>query len=312
MDDYTLISSELTKVVEEISKVVIGKENYIKLLLTALLCEGHVLIEGMPGTAKTLLAKAFANALGGEFKRIQFTADTLPSDVTGFYIYTVTGRKDLVKGPIFTNILLADELNRAPPRTQAALLEAMQERTVSIEGETYVLPRPFMVIATQIPYGGAGTYPLPDTQLDRFMFRIWSGYNPRDIEANVVKNIDYIDTLPVDKAVDSDLVLSAIEAVKNVNVDEKIVDYILDIVDRLRNDDYIQTGPSTRGVISLYKGCRAYAFLEGRDYVIPDDVKNLVHPALDHRIRLKVEAVTEGLKPEDVVERVVNEVPVPK
>lgn len=312
MDDYFQLSSGLKRVFEEVSKVVVGREEYVKLLLAALLCEGHVLIEGMPGTAKTLLAKAFASAIGGEFKRIQFTADTLPSDVTGFYVYTVTGKKDLVKGPIFTNILLADELNRAPPRTQAALLEAMQERTVSIEGETFVLPRPFMVVATQIPYGGAGTYPLPDTQLDRFMFRIWSGYNTRDVEAEVLRKIDYIDSLPVGEAVDSGLVQSAIDSVKKVVVDEKIMDYILDIVESLRNDDYVLAGPSTRGVISLYKGCRAYAFLDGRDYVVPDDVKALVHPALDHRVRLKVEAVTEGLKPEDVVERVVKEVPVPK
>ena len=218
----------------------------------------------------------------------------------------------MVKGPVFTNILLADELNRGPPRTQAALLEAMQDRTVTIEGETMRLPRPFLVIATQVPYGSAGTYPLPDVQLDRFMFRIWSGYNPRDVEENVVKNIDYIDELPVKKVINIKTLLKAIEAVKKVSVSDDIVKYIIDVVDSVREDDTVLVGPSTRGVISLYKGARALAFLEGRDYVIPDDVKTLLHPVLDHRIRIRAEAVVEGVKPETVVEKAIGEVPVPK
>ena len=306
------ISTSISRIFEEVSKVVIGKEDIIKFIMAALLSEGHILIEGMPGTAKTLVARAFAKAVGGVFKRIQFTSDTLPSDIVGFYLYTVAGKGELVRGPVFTNILLADELNRGPPRTQAALLEAMQDRTVTIEGETLSLPRPFLVIATQVPYGSAGTYPLPDVQLDRFMFRLWSGYNPSDVEKSVMKNIDYIDALPVEKVIDIKMLIRGMDAVKKVGVDDEIVNYIIDIVNTVRGFEEVLIGPSTRGVIALYKGARALAFLDGRDYVIPDDVKILVHPALDHRVRVRAEAVVEGVKPEDLVERAVKEVPVPK
>jgi len=306
------ISESLSKIINEVSKIVIGKRDLAKLVLASLLSEGHVLIEGMPGTAKTLLARAFAKSVGGIFKRIQFTSDTLPSDIVGFYIYTVSGRGRLVKGPVFTNILLADELNRGPPRTQAALLEAMQDRTVTIEGETMKLPIPFLVIATQVPYGSAGTHPLPEVQLDRFMFRVWSDYNPRDVEKTVITNIDYIDSMPIDTVVDLDTLITGIEYVKMVNISEELSEYILDIVDTVRRYDEILLGPSTRGVIALYKGARALAFLDGRDYVIPDDIKSLIHPALDHRVRVKAEAIVEGIKPEDLVERAIREVPVPK
>ena len=311
-DEYEGTSEGLSKVIDEVSKIVIGKEELIKLLMIALLCEGHVLVEGMPGTAKTLLARAFSRAVGGEFKRIQFTSDTLPSDITGFYLYTVAGKGSLIKGPVFSNILLADELNRGPPRTQAALLEAMQDRTVSIESETFSLPRPFMVIATQVPYGSAGTYPLPDVQLDRFMFRIWSGYNPREVEEEVVKKIDFIDELPVKKVIDIDILINGIDMVKKVTVDDKIVEYIINLVEKIRSDENILSGPSTRGIIGLYKGARASAFLSGRRYVIPDDVKMLIHPALDHRVRVKAEAVIEGINPEDIIEKAAKEVPIPK
>ena len=311
-DDILEVSDSISRIIDEVSKIVIGKKDLLKIVLSALLSEGHVLIEGMPGTAKTLLAKAFAMSVGGRFKRLQFTSDTLPSDVTGFYIYTMMGRGRFIEGPVFTNILLADELNRGPPRTQAALLEAMQDRTVTIEGNTMSLPKPFMVIATQLPYGAAGTYPLTDVQVDRFMFRLWSGYNPRDVEKSVVINIDYIDSLPIEEVVSLDLVVRCIDIVKNIHIEEGIVNYILDLVDAVRNSDDVLSGPSTRGVISLYKGSRALAFLDGRDYVVPDDVKLLVHPALDHRVRVKAEAVVEGVKPEDIVERVLREVPVPK
>ncbi len=310
--EFSDLSNAVSGVFEEVSKVVYGRDVAIRLIMSALLSEGHVLIEGMPGTAKTLLARAFAKVLGGVFKRIQFTSDTLPSDVVGFYLYTVAGKGELVKGPVFTNILLADELNRGPPRTQAALLEAMQDRTVTIEGKTMDLPKPFLVIATQVPYGSAGTYPLPDVQLDRFMFRIWSGYNPRNIEKDVISRIDFIDELPVEEVVDLKTLLKAVKVVKRVVVSDEIIDYIMDIVEAIRRHGDVLAGPSTRGVISLYKGARALAFLDGRDYVIPDDVKMLIHPTLDHRVRVRAEAVVEGVKPEDIVEKVIGEVPVPK
>lgn len=306
------VSESLSKIIDEVSKIVVGKRDSVKTVLASLLSEGHILIEGMPGTAKTLLARAFAKTIGGVFKRIQFTSDTLPSDIVGFYVYTMSGRERLVKGPIFTNILLADELNRGPPRTQAALLEAMQDRTVTIEGETMELPRPFLVIATQVPYGSTGTHPLPEVQLDRFMFRTWSAYNPREVERTVMMNIDYIDSMPIDTVIDLNTLIAGIEYVKTVNISGELSDYILDIVDTVRRFDEILLGPSTRGVIALYKGARALAFLDDRDYVIPDDIKSLIHPALDHRVRVRAEAVVEDIKPEDLVERAIKEVPIPK
>jgi MoxR-like ATPase len=312
LEDVSELHKHVSRVIDEVSKVVIGKSDTLRLLLAGLLGEGHILIEGFPGTAKTLLARAFAKAIGGVFKRIQFTSDTLPSDIVGFYLYTLAGRGELVKGPVFTNILLADELNRGPARTQSALLEAMQDRTVTIEGVTMELPRPFMVLATQIPYGSPGTNPLTEVQIDRFMFRVWSGYNPRDVERMVMEKIDYIDMMPIETVLDGDVIGKCIDSVKRVGVTEDIKNYILDIVDTVRRREEVLVGPSTRGVLALYKGARALAFLEGRDYVIPDDVKFLAHPSLDHRVRIRAEAVVEGVKPEDVVERAIKEVPVPK
>lgn len=314
MDEELLIrhSRSIKRVLDEISKVVIGKEGQLKLILSALVAGGHVLIEGFPGTAKTLTAKAFAKAIGGIFKRIQFTSDTLPSDVTGFYLYTPAGKSNLIRGPVFSNILLADELNRAPPRTQAALLEAMQEGQVTIEGETYSLPEPFMVIATQLPYGFTGTYPLPEVQIDRFMFRIWSGYSTPEEEAKVIEKIDYIDRLPVEQVVTLEEIIKVREMVREIYVSKDIVNYIEEILGRIRENPEVLVGPSTRGAIALYKGARAVALLEERSFVIPDDIKFLLHPSLDHRIKVRGEAEVEGVKPEDILDSIISEVPVPK
>jgi len=311
-DDVAAAAEKARLIIREVSKVVLGKEETVKLVLAALLAEGHILIEGMPGTAKTLTARAFAKTIGGVFKRIQFTPDTMPADIIGFYLYTPTGARSLVKGPIFANILLADELNRAPPRTQAALLEAMQECSVTIEGNTFQLPRPFMVIATQLPHGFAGTYALPEVLVDRFMFRLWSDYNPPETEVEIMENIDYIDELPVERVATPEDVLAMRSLVKKVHVSREILGYIEDVLRAVRQDPNVLIGPSTRAAIALYKGARALAMLDGRSYVIPDDVKELLHPVLDHRVRVRAEAEVEGVRPEDIVEKALSEVPVPK
>jgi MoxR-like ATPase len=299
------------KVVNEISKVVIQKQEIQEMLLIALLSEGHLLIEGLPGTAKTLLAKTFAQAIGGQFKRIQFTPDMLPVDVTGFYIYTPDGKNRFIQGPLFANIVLSDELNRTTPRTQAALIEAMQEKQVTIEGETHQLPKPFMVIASQLPYGSEGTYPLTEVQADRFMFRAWSDYLSQEYEEQVLSKIDYIDQPDIKAVVSLSEIMTLQQLVKKVYVSEKIRAYIIALLMHVRIDPDVLTGPSTRASIALFKGARSLAFLQGRDYVIPDDVKKLIEPALTHRIRVKPEAEMEEITPKVIVERL-KEVPVPK
>jgi len=300
------------RILDEVSKVVVGKEEIKEMLLVALLSEGHVLIEGLPGTAKTLLAKTFSSVIGGEFKRIQFTPDMLPADVTGFNLYTPDGKSRFLEGPLFANVVLSDELNRTTPRTQAALIEAMQERQVTIEGKTHVLPRPFMIIASQLPYGSEGTYPLTEVQADRFMLRVWSDYLSKEDEKNVISKLDYIEE-PDIKAVASLKEIASLQStVKKVHVSDEIRDYIVSLVRFAREDPDILSGPSTRTSISFYKGARAFAFLQGRDYVLPDDVKKLAVPVMIHRIRVTPEAEIENVKPINIVDRVLKSVAVPK
>jgi len=236
----------------------------------------------------------------------------LPADVTGFYMYTPSGESRFIPGPVFANVLLTDELNRATPRTQAALLEAMQERQVTIEGKTHPLPKPFIVIASQMPYGAAGTYPLAEVQVDRFMFRAWSGYPTKEEEEEVIGKIDYIEEPDVSVVARLEDVLSLQRLVKKVYVSEKVRKYIVDLVTHVRLDPDVLIGPSPRASIALYKGSRALAFLNQRDYVIPDDVKKLAFQALEHRIRVKPEAEIEDVTPKSIVERALKETPVPK
>ncbi|XES77648.1 MAG: AAA family ATPase [Candidatus Bathyarchaeia archaeon] len=300
------------RILNEVSKVVIGKDEMKEMLLVALISEGHILIEGLPGTAKTLLAKTFAQVINGEFKRIQFTPDMLPADVTGFYLYALNGGSRFVSGPLFANIVLTDELNRTTPRTQAALVEAMQEKQVTIEGKTHPLPKPFMVIASQLPHGSEGTYPLAEVQVDRFMFRVWSDYLSKEEEKQVVANLDYIEDPDLKAVVTLDEILQLQREVKKVYVAPKVNDYISSLVRQARQDPDVITGPSTRASIALFKGSRTLAFLQTRDYVIPDDVKKLVPSVLTHRIRIKPEAEMEDITPKIIIERLLKEVPVPK
>ncbi len=278
------------KITENIGKVIVGKETVIKYLLTALLADGHVLMEDVPGTGKTKLAKSLARSLSIGFSRVQFTPDLLPSDITGINVFN---RKEndfvLRKGPAFTNILLADEINRATPRTQAGLLECMEERQVTIDGETMKLDVPFFVVATQNPIESGGTFPLPEAELDRFIMKLSVGLPDKEEEVDILNK--YMETDPLDtleSVVSKDELLKARDAAMRVKMHECIPDYIASISQASRNHPEISLGISTRGSIALMRCAKAYAFLSGRDYVVPDDVKAVAVPVLAHRIKLGI------------------------
>ncbi len=312
MADIQRVSDLYGKVLGEVSKAIVGKEDTIRSLMVSLLAGGHVLIEGLPGTAKTKLAKSFAEAIGGRFSRIQFTPDMMPADITGFYLYSPVGESRFVDGPIFANIVLADELNRTTPRTQSALLEAMQEYQVTIERHTHPLERPFIVIATQMFAGSEGTYPLTDVQADRFLLRVLSQYPSVEAEKEVISNIDRIDEPQIQVVGALDEIMALHDIVREVHVAPEIVDYVVAVLDGLRADSDVAAGPSTRGGIALFKCARALAAIEGRGFVIPDDIKFLAHPALDHRLAVTPEAEMDEITPEMIVDRVVENTPVPK
>ncbi|MCC6125269.1 MAG: MoxR family ATPase [Pirellulales bacterium] len=310
-DSPEKLIAELQK---NIARVVLGKEDVIRLAVVALLAGEHVLLEDVPGVGKTLMGKAMARSLSGDFHRIQFTPDLLPSDITGSSIFNSrTQEFSFNRGPIFANIVLADEINRATPRTQSALLEAMSERQVSVDGHTNPLPRPFMVIATQNPAEFEGTYPLPESQLDRFLLRIPVGYPARDVEIQVLashREGEPVETLDPVLACDQIVELQA--EVRRVAVEEAINHYLLDIVEATRHCAELHVGASPRGALSLYRAAQAAALVAGRRYVVPDDVKHLAVPVLAHRVISKGylhggqrEAV------ESLVERLVEEVSVP-
>jgi MoxR-like ATPase len=275
-----------TKLAEQLSKALVGKPEVIRLLLTGLFARGHVLIEDLPGLGKTTLARALSKAVGCEFKRVQFTPDLLPTDIIGASVYRQQdGSFEWRNGPIFSNILLADEINRATPRTQSALLEAMSEKQISAEGETRKLARPFFVIATQNPIEHAGTYPLPESQLDRFMLKFEVGYPSIDDEKHILFEHAQNDTLHmVEKCLSREDLMVAQEGVKKVKVDTSIADYILEIVHETRVHPKLVSGVSPRGSVSLFRAAQAFALIEGRDYVVPDDVKALAVPVLAHRV----------------------------
>lgn len=273
---------------ENIKKVIIGKEETTDFLITALLAKGHILLEDMPGSGKTKLAKSMALSIGGDFSRIQFTPDLLPSDITGLNIFD-REKNDFVlrKGPVFTNILLADEINRATPRTQAGLLECMEEKQVTIDGEKYVLLEPFLVVATQNPVETAGTFQLPEAQMDRFMMKLSMGFLNKEQEVEVLKCYDEADPIDSLSAVlTKEDVLGMQNEANKVYVHNCILEYIAAIVEGTRKDGSILMGVSTRGSLALLKAAKAYAYLRGRDYVVPDDVKTLAAPVLAHRILL--------------------------
>ena len=301
-------------VLAEAEQVVMGKRPILDLTAVGILAGGNILFEDNPGLAKTLLANTFAQALGINFKRVQFTPDLLPADITGIYIWNQKDQKfQFRKGPLFCNLLLADEINRAPPKTQAALLEAMQEHQVTIEGETHILPEPFVTLATQNPIESEGTYPLPDAQLDRFMMKLSMGYPGRPIErAILVKRKQRGRDDHTLQAVTTPEKLREMQlSLEKVRIDDSIIEYIVEIIYRTREDPRVKVGSSPRGAQSLFKLSRALAVLNGRDYVIPDDIKRLSIYTLRHRIILKPEPRIKGVKTEEIVSEILEQVEVP-
>jgi MoxR-like ATPase len=278
------------RVIQEIERVVVGKRLLLEKMMAAVLAGGHILLEDYPGLAKTLIANSFAIALGLEFKRIQFTPDLLPSDITGSYIYDrAQGRFELRQGPIFANIVLADEINRASPKTQSALLEAMQEYQVTLEGETLALPEPFIVVATQNPIEYEGTFPLPEAQLDRFLMKLSVGYPSAEEEQEILKRRRerHSDAFELERVTQAEEVLALRQVIEQVYVHPDLDQYIVALVGGTRRDKRVAVGASPRGSLALLKLARAQAALEGRDYVLPDDVKRFARPALVHRLILE-------------------------
>ena len=315
--EHEAARTALLAVRTEISKAVVGQDAVISGLVIALLCRGHVLLEGVPGVAKTLLVRSLAAALSLNFKRVQFTPDLMPGDVTGSLIYDArTGAFTFREGPVFTNLMLADEINRTPPKTQAALLEAMEERQVSVDGEPRPLPDPFIVAATQNPVEYEGTYRLPEAQLDRFLLKLTVGLPSRDQEVAILgrhaHGFDPRDLAAIRPVAGPAELAAGRDAVRRVLVADEILGYIVDIVTATRNSPSLQLGVSPRGATALLATARAWAWLTGRGYVTPDDVKAMARSTLRHRIGLRPEAELEGATTDGVLDGILSSVPVPR
>ncbi len=307
----------LIKIKNEIKKAVIGHEELINAMLIALVSNGHILIEGVPGIAKTTAVKALASSINLDFKRIQFTPDLLPSDVTGIEIYSPkTNDFQIKKGPVFTNFLLADEINRAPAKVQSALLEAMQERQVSIAEENFKLSDPFMVLATQNPIEQEGTYPLPEAQLDRFMLKVDVGYNTLEEEIEIIKLLDRDEK--IEAVATKEEILSLQKKLKTIHIDEELIQYIATLVDATRNpkkyiklSEYIELGASPRATISLVNASKANAMLKNKDYVAPSDIIELVYFALNHRIKLNYKAEADEITTKIIIKEIIDTIDIP-
>lgn len=300
-------------IVENVENVMIGKRQSVQLTVLGLLCQGHMLIEDVPGVGKTMLAKALSKSVGCKFQRIQFTPDMLPSDVTGVSVFNQQTREfEFRPGPIHAQIVLVDEINRATPKTQSAMLEAMEERQVTVDGNTYKLTPPFMVLATQNPIEYEGTFPLPEAQLDRFMLRIRLGYADRAEEIEVLDRQQYVH--PIDdlaQKVTVDELLAAQQEIKKIYIDNKVKEYIVDLVRETRSHPDVYLGSSSRGALALYRLSQARAAIFGRDYVLPDDIKTLAGPALGHRIIVGPAARIKDVQPEEIVQEILSKLPVP-
>ena len=304
----------LAGIEEEMSKVVVGQKEIVHGILRAVLCNGHVLVEGVPGTAKTLIVRAMATVLGCDMKRIQFTVDLLPTDITGIMSYTPEKGFKVEKGPVFTNFILADEINRSPPKTQSALLEAMQEKSVTISKETYDLPDPFFVMATENPVESSGVYTLPEAQIDRFLFKVLIGYPSPGEEQDILKTnvtTETFESFDLKPILNQAKIIELQGEVKKVFTSKAIEEYIIKIVTQTRNKNwelgrYISYGASPRASIALYVASKAEALMRGRDYVTPEDVREVVYPVLRHRIILNYEAEAEGITTDKVIKQIIS------
>jgi MoxR-like ATPase len=301
------------QIIENISRVIVGKDRTIELLLVALLADGHVLLEDVPGVAKTLLAKSLAKSIGGRFNRIQFTPDLLPADITGFNVYDQkTCRFSFHPGPVITHVLLADEINRTIPRTQSSLLECMEERQVTVDGRSYLLPAPFFVVATQNPIELEGTFPLPEAQLDRFLLKTRLGYPDKNEEIRILKRFQTTDPLQQLAAVAMPEDITGLQlSRREIRVSEPVREYIADIVRATRDHAAIRFGASPRGSLGLMRAGQAFAALRGREYVLPDDIKYLTCPVLAHRLILKEEERLRGESSDHFLEEIIGRLPVP-
>lgn len=310
------MDSIAARITDQTGRVVIGREGETRLILECLLARGHVLLEGVPGVSKTLLARAFAKSMGLEFKRVQFTPDMLPLDIVGGFVYNQARSEfEFKRGPVFTNILLADEVNRAPPKVQSALLEAMQELQVTLEGHTEALPTPLLVLGTENPIEFQGVYPLPEGQLDRFMMKVIFSYLPAEVETDVLRrNLKDLDFSKVERVVEADELRGLIAKVQGIRVSEEILRYVANLAQQMRGDDRLELGPSPRAMVHLLHCSQARAALEGRDFVIPDDIKARAEIVLAHRLRLGRRAMLKGTAsgPSQVILEVLQKVEPPR
>jgi len=316
-----MTNNKITQIKEEISKIVIGQEDMVNSILIGLLTNGHILLEGVPGLAKTTTVKTIADVIDLKFKRVQFTPDLLPSDIIGAQIYDIkSGDFRIKKGPIFTNLLLADEINRAPSKVQSALLEVMQERQVTIADDTFLIDPPFLVLATQNPIEQEGAYSLPEAQLDRFMFKIVVGYNTKEEEYEIAKSVTSDKKITLEKIINKDQLESLKNEVKNIHIDEELEKYIVDIICATREPekfgiedikDYIQFGASPRATIDMFKAVKAMAFIRGNDFVSPIDIALIAKNVLRHRIILTYEAEAMDIKVDDLIQKILERIDIP-
>ena len=306
-------SDVLNRIIDNIERVIVGKRETVELVVISLVCNGHVLIEDIPGVGKTSLVSALAKSINASFKRIQFTPDILPSDITGFTIYNQkSGEFEFRPGSIMSQIILADEINRTSPKTQASLLEVMEENQISVDGRTYKVPKPFMVLATQNPVEYLGTYPLPEAQLDRFFMKVSIGYPLPEEESIILSNLQFNNQLEViDPVVDSNEIISVQQEIKEIHMDKNLRDYIVKITGETRKRSDILMGASVRGSIALFRASQSWAYYNNRNFVIPDDIIKMVIPVLSHRINLKQEAKLKKLSVEAVLNSVIKSLDVP-
>jgi MoxR-like ATPase len=313
MDPIQIISSLSEQVADNVERVIVGKRREVEITIIALLCEGHLLIEDVPGVGKTMLARSIAKSIGCSFRRLQFTPDMLPSDVTGVSVFNQKTREfEFRPGPVMAQIVLADEINRATPKTQSALLEAMEERQVTVDGVTYPMDRPFLVLATQNPIEYEGTFPLPEAQIDRFMMRLSLGYPSAADEMNILElQREHHPVMDIGQVVTADELVAAQMATLQIYVDDLVKEYIVELATATRNHPDVYLGVSPRGSLALFKTSRAYAALQGRNYVIPDDIKALLEATFAHRLIISPSARIRNVEARSVVQQIASSVPVP-